>query len=129
MATNKSEFSVHLSDPTGKVVCIEPGAEIPPWAKKLITNPVVLNGDGAEAAAADDESDDDELADDESDEEGDENDGEDDDEDGDGPPPKVGPGSGTDRWAAYAAEHDVDVEGLNKTGIIAALSEAGVPVE
>ncbi|WP_217349855.1 hypothetical protein, partial [Mycolicibacterium conceptionense] len=68
-------------------------------------------------------------ADDESGVGDDEDDGEDDDEDGDGPPPKAGPGSGTDRWAAYAAEHNVDVEGLNKTGIIAALSEAGVPVE
>lgn len=126
MATNKSEFSVHVADPTGKVVCIEPGAEIPSWAKKLITNPVVLNGDGTEVAG--DESGDDELPDDEPDEdEVDEDDGEA--EDGAGLPPKAGPGSGTDRWAAYAAEHNVDVEGLNKTGIISALAEAGVPVE
>lgn len=126
MAINKSEFSVHLTDPKGNVVCIEPKAEIPGWAKKLITNPLVLDGDGD---SVDDDLDDlDEDAEDDEDSVDDE-DSDSGDEDGDGPPPKAGPGSGTDRWAAYAAEHDVDVDGLNKTGIIAALSEAGVPVE
>jgi hypothetical protein len=46
----------------------------------------------------------------------------------DGPPPQAGPGSAKDKWVAYAEEHGVDVDGLDKAGIIAALEEADVPV-
>lgn len=56
----------------------------------------------------------------------------DDDEGGelDGVPAKGGPGSGTKLWAAYAAEHKVDVpEGASRDEIIAALEAAKVPTE
>lgn len=128
MAKNKSGFAVHVTDPKGAVVCIKPGGEIPPWAKTQITNPYVLKGeipDGDPVVVDEDAVDDDDQVDDEQDDDDQDDDG----GDGDGPPPKAGPGSGTDRWAAYAAKRNVDVDGLNKAGIIAALADAGVPVE
>ncbi|ANW64011.1 hypothetical protein BCA37_10755 [Mycobacterium sp. djl-10] len=108
MAKNKSEFSVHLTDPKGKAVCIEPGEDIPSWASKLITNPLVLAGNSA------DESDDDE---------------DEDDTEGDGPPPRSGKGGGVRAWRAYAAANGVDGDGLDVDGIIDALEAVGVPTE
>lgn len=47
-----------------------------------------------------------------------------------GPPPKAGKGSGEDKWRAYAASQGVDVADIEDRGdIIAALKDAGVPVE
>lgn len=123
MAKNKSGFAVHVTDPNGGAVCIKPGGEIPSWAKGQITNPYVLKGENPdgepvvfdEELDVDDYQDDDEAVDDAG--------------EGDGPPPKAGPGSGAAPWAVYAAKRGVDVEGLNKAGIIAALADAGVPVE
>lgn len=118
MAKNKSGFAVHVTDPSGRAVCIKPGGEIPAWAKAQITNPYVLNGDSPDGdpVVADVDDDDDPEDDDPEDKKA------------GGPPPKAGPGSGAALWAEYAAEHGVDVEGLNKAGIIAALADAGVPV-
>lgn len=48
---------------------------------------------------------------------------------GEGPPPQAGPGSGKDKWVAYAEENGVDPEGLDKAEIIAELEGAGVRVE
>lgn len=46
------------------------------------------------------------------------------------PPPKAGPGSGTDQWVAYAAEKGVDVtDGAKREEIIQALSDAGHAVD
>lgn len=46
------------------------------------------------------------------------------------PPPKAGPGSGTDQWAAYAAEQGVDVtEGAKREEIVQALVDAGKTVD
>ena len=48
----------------------------------------------------------------------------------DGPPPKGGPGSGRDAWAAYAGQHDVDVPAdATREDIVAALEAADVPTE
>lgn len=49
---------------------------------------------------------------------------------GDDPPPKGGPGSGRDAWAAYAAEHKVDVPAdATREDIVSALDAADVPTE
>lgn len=48
---------------------------------------------------------------------------------GDGPPPQSGAGSGVKAWRSYADAEEYDVEGLDRDEIIAALKEAGVPVE
>lgn len=103
MATNNSEFAVHLTDPKGKPFVLLPGGEIPSWAK--ITNPYVL---GADPDAVDDDEDD---------------------QDSDGPPPRSGKGSGVTAWRKYAAKHDVDTDGLDVDEIIAKLDDEGVPVE
>jgi hypothetical protein len=48
----------------------------------------------------------------------------------DGVPPRAGRGSGKEAWAAYAAEHEVEVaDGASRDDIIAACEAAGVPVE
>jgi len=45
-------------------------------------------------------------------------------------PPKAGKGSGEDKWRAYAAAQGVDVTDIeDRNDIIAALKDAGVPVE
>lgn len=51
---------------------------------------------------------------------------------GDGlkPPPRQGPGSGADRWRAYAASVDVEVPAdASREDVIAALDEAGKPTK
>lgn len=106
MATNESEFAVHLTSPSGKPFVLLPGAEIPSWAE--ITNPYVL---GIDPDADDDSGDD----------SGDDGTG--------GPPPKSGKGGGVRAWRAYAAANGVDGEGAEVDEIIAALEAAGVPVE
>lgn len=106
MAKNKSEFSVHLTDPNGEAICIAPGADIPAWAAKLITNPLVLGGESSDPD--EDESDD----------------------DGTGrPPPKSGKGGGVRAWRAYAAANGVDGDGLDVDEIVASLEAVGVPTE
>lgn len=46
------------------------------------------------------------------------------------PPPKSGAGATKDAWAEYAIEKDVEVPSdANRDQIIAALAEAGVPVD
>jgi hypothetical protein len=48
----------------------------------------------------------------------------------DGPPPKAGRGSGEDKWRAYAEANDVDVSAAtNRDEVIAAVANAGVPIE
>lgn len=42
----------------------------------------------------------------------------------DGPPPKVGAGSGTEAWAAYAQSLGLDVEGMKRADIIAKVEAA-----
>jgi hypothetical protein len=105
MAKNESEFAVHLTDPKGKPFVLLPGKEIPSWAAKQITNPYVL---GIDPDAEDDADDDDEL---------------------DGPPPLEGKGSGVTAWRKYAADQNVDVEGLDRDQIVAKLQEEGVSVD
>jgi hypothetical protein len=101
MATNQSEFALHLEN-KGKKVVVLPGDDLPEWAK--ITNPYVLGLD------PDAEHDDDGA--------------------GSGPPPRAGKGSGEDKWRAYAEEQGVDVsEAEGRDDVIAALEEADVPVE
>jgi hypothetical protein len=104
MATNHSEFTLYLTDKDHEQVCVLPGGEIPAWALKSITNPYVL---GADPDAKPHE------------------------HGGDGPPvpPQSGRGSSHEKWQEYAQAHGVDVEGLDRDGIIAACEEAGVPVE
>ena len=47
-----------------------------------------------------------------------------------GPPPRGGPGSGADAWAAYAHAHGVAVpDGANREQIQSILVEHNVPVE
>jgi hypothetical protein len=102
MSVNESDFAVHLTTPKGKPFVLMPGDEIPEWAAKQITNPYVLGVDP---------------------------DDEDVEDDSDGPPPRSGAGAGVRAWRKYAAAHDVDSDGLDVEGIIAALESAGVPVE
>jgi hypothetical protein len=102
MAKNESEFAVHLTDPKGKPFVLLPGKEIPAWAAKQITNPYVLGTDGEDA---------------------------DDDDDLEGPPPLEGKGSGVTAWRKYAADQNVDVEGLDRDEIVAKLQEEGVSVD
>jgi hypothetical protein len=99
MATNRSEFALHLENKGEKVVVL-PGDDLPGWAK--VTNPYVLGDQVVEP---------------------------DEDGDSDGPPPQAGPGSGLPKWVAYAEGHGVDVDGLSKADAIAALEDAGVRVE
>jgi hypothetical protein len=101
MGINHSEFAVHLTDPKGKAFVLLPGDEIPGWAEKLITNPYVLGID------AEDDGDDDRV----------------------GPPPLEGKGSGVTAWRKYAAECDVDVDGLDRDEIVSVLRDGGHPVE
>ena len=103
MATNQSGYALHLEDPQGNKVVVMPGDELPAWAN--ITNPYVL---GVAPAAEHDVDPDDDAA---------------------GPPPKSGKGGGVRAWRAYAAANGVEAEGLDVEEIIAALEEAGVPVE
>ncbi|SDD58981.1 hypothetical protein SAMN04488581_2609 [Mycolicibacterium neoaurum] len=101
MATNKSEYTVYLTDTDGSVVAVKPGDGIPTWAK--ITNPYVL---GAEES------------------------GEQADEPVTGPPPRAGKGSGESAWRKYAEDNGVDVSQVEgRDDIINAVDKAGVPVE
>jgi hypothetical protein len=97
MATNQSEYALHLTSPRGKKVVVLPKDEIPAWALKDITNPYVLGIDPDAVVDEDDDGD-----------------------DSDGPPPESGPGSGIKAWRAYAEEIDVDTTGLDKPAIIEA---------
>lgn len=46
------------------------------------------------------------------------------------PPPKSGPGSGTDRWAEYATAHNVRVPaGASREQIWDLLTAASIPIE
>lgn len=85
-----------------------PGDTLPAWAVKAVTNPKVW-ADGAPAA--------------ESASTGSTG--------GAAVPPKGGPGSGKEAWAAYATAKGVEVtdEMRSRDDIIAALEKAGVPTE
>lgn len=49
------------------------------------------------------------------------------DQDGGGEPPRSGPGSGKTAWAAFAADHDVEVsDDDSRDDIVAKLADAGV---
>lgn len=118
MAKKIGEFAVHLHD-KGQLHSFLPGTEVPQWAEKRLGEhcfeggedafnedgryQAVVHHDAVLPAARGGAS--------------------------DGPPPQAGPGSAKEKWVAYAEEHGVDVDGLDKAGIIAELEEAGVPVE
>lgn len=107
MASNKSEYTVYLTDSDGAVVAVKPGGDIPSWAK--VTNPYVL-GTGSEESVADAPE---EVADTPA-----------------GPPPKAGKGSGEAAWRSYAEDKGVDVSGAEgRDDIIDLIDKAGVPVE
>jgi hypothetical protein len=100
---NLSDHNVALQGKDGKVVHVLPGDVFPEWAK--VTNPLVIG--------------DQEIDDDEPEVEA----------KSDGPPPRRGNKSGTEFWAAYAKEHEVDVpEGASRDEVIAACESAGLPV-
>lgn len=100
------KYAVHLSDGIGTLHSFLPGDEVPEWAAARMGEHCFADPD-------------------------------DEDEDTDieydavaGPPPKVGPGSGQAKWRAYAEAHGVDVSNVEgRDAVIAALAEAGVPVE
>lgn len=112
---------VWVQDPdTGAPVGFGPDDHVPGWAEELITNSEAWGeGEGAtpapsptasEPAGAPDPG------------------ATPDPGDADGPPPKVGAGSGRDAWAAYADAKGFQVEaGDKRADIIAALDAAGVP--
>lgn len=97
---------VAVFDENGAVHSFGPGSDVPPWAKRLITNPKVWDG----GLAADEDSEDSDSA--------------------SGPPPKAGKGSGESAWRSYAEEQGIDVSGAEgRDDIIDALDKAGVAVE
>lgn len=91
---------VALFDESGVLQQFGPGDTPPEWACKRITNPAVWDQPAKAAQVVD------------------------------GPPPRAGKGSGEDKWRAYAESVGVDVSAAEgRDDIIAALQEAGVPVE
>lgn len=98
------EYAVHLHDDNGVLVSLLPGDDVPGWAVGRIGKHALASGDDVNADVSDDSS--------------------------DAPPPKAGKGSGEDKWRAYADRHGVDVSGAEgRDDVIAALDQAGVPVE
>jgi hypothetical protein len=99
---------VHATSPTGEVVVLPPGEDVPDWALVAVRNPKAWEGGEAPevkapAHAAPPTP---------------------------GVPPKNGPGSGIDAWKAYAETKNVQVGADDKReDIIAALDRAGVPTE
>jgi hypothetical protein len=88
---------VHVQDDQGANHVFGPDDEVPGWAEKAITNPKAWADAPAGPAM------------------------------GDGEPPRAGRGSGRDAWAAYAANHGVDVpEDMTRDDIIAELERRGV---
>lgn len=55
MATNKSEFALHVQDKEGNPLVIQPGDDIPSHVK--VTNPYVLGKEVDESTAAADDTD------------------------------------------------------------------------
>lgn len=111
------QYAVHVHDDAGQLHSFLPGADVPGWAAKLMGKHCFEGGEGefnedgkhapvvhADAVV----------------------DTHDDDGDLDGVPT---PRAGVKKWAAYAEQHGVDVEGLDKAEIIAELEAADVPVE
>jgi len=120
MGKRVGEFAVHgVLDEQGNPHSFEPGSEPPAWAEKQMGDHCfeggeeLFNEEGRHAPVVHHDA---VLP---------------DAREGvsDGPPPQAGPGSAKEKWVAYAEEHGVDVDGLDKAGIIAELEEAGVAVE
>lgn len=101
------DLACYALDRDGNAVWFLPGQEVPPWAAKQLGKHVFADGDDSAIDDGDADADGDEVA----------------------VPPQHGPGSGRAKWAAYAEAHDLDVDGLTKDEIIAALEEEGVAVE
>ncbi|GJO41963.1 hypothetical protein [Mycobacterium marinum] len=100
-----AELATHVAlfDDKGVLHQFGPGSDVPAWARKKITNPAVWDEPPAVPEASGSGG-------------------------GDSPPPHAGRGSGRDAWAAYAKDHHVDADGLERDEIITACQEAGVPV-
>lgn len=148
MARRLAAF-VHLHDENGVVCSYGPDDTVPAWAAEQITNPAAWSGEDDETSAEPNpaappepasepvpEAPTGEPADEQPQEAtetaadagtpADEPAGQVD----DGPPPKGGPGSGRDAWAAYADRQGFEVEdGDGRDEIIAALEEADIPTE
>lgn len=108
------QFSVYVQDGEGAIHGFLPGQEVPAWAAKLM---------GPHCFAAGEEGDD-SLGLDANE------DPDDPDADAAGPPARAGKGSSENAWRAYAEQQGMDVSHLDSRGeIIAALQDAGVPVE
>lgn len=91
---------VHVQDDQGQNHVFGPGDDVPDWAAKAITNPNAWEEAPVGIPAA---------------------------RTAGGEPPRAGKGSGRDAWAAYAAEHGVDVpEDASRDDIIAELEQRGV---
>lgn len=98
------EFAVHLMK-DGVTHSFLPGADVPGWAAKLITNPTVLSGDPAVVTDGEPPG------------------------SSQGPPPRAGKGSGLQPWAAYASANGVEFDAnAGRDEIIGACEDAGVPV-
>lgn len=117
MAKKIGQYSVALTGPDGVVHTFAPGTdEYPDWAAKKMGphcfegGEDLFNEDGKRQAVIHHDAVVDEHT-------------------GDGPPPQSGAGSGVKAWRSYAEAQEYDVEGLDRDEIIAALEEAGVPVE
>lgn len=104
MAKALGQYAVHLLDDDGVLRSFLPGDAVPDWAAKRM---------GDHCFAADDSAAADVPADDSA-----------------GPPPRHGKGSSEEKWRAYAEQHGVDVSAAEgRDDVIAALEQAGVPVE
>ena len=92
---------VSLIDEAGNLHSFGPGAAVPEWARKRITNPNVWDSP-AESAPA---------------------------ESAAGPPPQGGPGASRQVWADYATSKGVTVQdGWKRDDIIEACEKAGIEV-
>lgn len=119
---------VHVADEHGKMHVFGPNDDkVPAWAASKITNPKAWKGGNAPTAedpAAEAARLRARLAELEAAQKPAAG------SDGPKPPPKSGQGSSKEAWAAYAAEHQVDVpEGATREQIWQALDEAKVPTE
>lgn len=102
----------HVIDDKHQVHEFAPGAKVPAWARKLITNPKVW---------AKDEEDGDEPS-------GDDNPAGGGSDEVPAVPPKSGSGSGRNAWVAYAEANGVEVsEDMSREDIVEALEAAEVP--
>jgi hypothetical protein len=121
VSARKLATYVHVADKDGAMHVFGPNDKVPGWAERQITNPKAW-ADGKSPATEDPATEMERLRARLAELEATGG--------GTKAPPKAGPGSGKEAWAAYAAEHQVDVpEGATREQILQLLTDAQVPTE